>query len=103
MAVLTWKSHNNTIGQQAVIENALRDHLIELKLNFTGRQWKDICDENGVFYNVSKAMLNGFVVLDENLLKMVKTPSQATALYENMKTIERLYEQELKKDPSLGI
>lgn len=103
MAVLTWKSHNNTMGQQVIIEEKLRQHLIAIKDNFTGRQWNDICDAKGVFYKVSEAMLNGYVVMDEALLKTVRTPAQATALYENMKTMEKLYAAEVKKNPKLDV
>ncbi len=103
MAVLTWKSHNNTMGQQAIIEEKLRQHLIAIKPNFTGRQWNDICEARGVYYMVTKAMLDGFVVMDEDLLKTVRTPAQANALYENMKTMQNLYEKEVKKNPKLDV
>ncbi len=103
MAVLTWKTNNITIGQLAIHEEKLRQHLIDIKTNFTGRQWQDICDDNGVFMNVTRAMLDNYVVMDEALLKTVRTPAQATALYENMKTMERLYAAELKKNPKLGV
>lgn len=103
MAVLTWKSHNNTMDQEVVLEEKLRSHLTAIKGNFTGRQWSDICSPKGVFAMVSAAMYNGFVVIDLGLLATVKTPAQATALYENMKTMEAQYAKELKKDPRLGI